>query len=218
MSVNDQEDRSEEGSEAPAVPPRAPKRRRDSALARTAVLDAALKRFSAHGYVGARIADIATDAGYSEALVYFHFQSKAGLFREVVARIDAGSRWFEEEGTPESFVAQMREGELRYHLDARWRALDHVWAEALGGERDLLDLIGPQLRSSVGALEALLARFDRGTHSDRRQRALLLLAVSYGARVLRRYDPDAVSPEEAADLLAFTARAVLKDLAREGRS
>jgi AcrR family transcriptional regulator len=194
---------------------RAPKRPRDAAVARNAVLDAALKRFSAHGYVGARVADIAADAGYSEALVYFHFESKAGLFREVVSRIDADSRWFEEDGTRESFVAQMREGELRYHLDARWRALDHVWAEALGGERDLLDLIGPQLRRSVGALETLLARFERGDHPDRRQRALLLLAVSYGARVLRRYDPEAVSPEEAADLLAFAAGAVLDDLARE---
>lgn len=189
-----------------------PKRRRDSARAREAVLDAALKRFSAHGYVGARIADIAQDAGYSEALVYFHFQNKAGLFREVVTRIDADSQWFDDEETPEAFVARMREGELRYHLDARWRALDRVWAEALGGERDLLDLIRPQLRHSVAALEGLLGRFDHSKGTDRRQRALLLLAVSYGARVLRRYDPEAVSPEEAADLLAFAAEAVVRDL------
>ncbi len=203
-------------STAEPTTPRAPKRRRDASLARVAVLDAALKRFSAHGYVGARIADIAKDAGYSEALVYFHFQNKAGLFREVVARIDADSKWFDPECTPDAFVAQMREGELRYHLDARWRALDNVWAEAQGGERDLLELIRPQLRSSVGALEELLARFDRGRHPDRRQHALLLLAVSYGARVLRRYDPEAVSEEEAADLLGYAAAAVVEDLGRGG--
>lgn len=195
---------------------RAPKRRRDASRARVAVLDAALKRFSAHGYVGARIADIAKDAGYSEALVYFHFQNKAGLFREVVARIDADSKWFDPDCTPDAFVTQMREGELRYHLDARWRALDNVWAEAQGGERDLLELIRPQLRSSVGALEALLARFDRGRHPDRRQHALLLLAVSYGARVLRRYDPEAVSAEEAADLLGYAAAAVVENMGRGG--
>ena len=201
-------------TDAPPTDAPPPKRRRDSARAREAVLDAALRRFSAHGYVGARIADIAADAGYSEALVFFHFKNKAGLFREVVARIDADAKWFDPEDTAQAFVAHMREGELRYHLDARWRALDHVWAEALGGERELLDLIRPQLRHSVTALDALLARFDRGDHPDRRQRALLLLAVSYGARVLRRYDPDAVSPEEAADLLAFAAGAVVEDLAR----
>ncbi len=203
-------------STAEPTTPRTPKRRRDASRARVAVLDAALKRFSAHGYVGARIADIAEDAGYSEALVYFHFQNKAGLFREVVARIDADSKWFDPDCTPDAFVAQMREGELRYHLDARWRALDNVWAEAQGGERDLLALIRPQLRSSVGALEALLTRFDRGDHPDRRQHALLLLAVSYGARVLRRYDPEAISAEEAADLLGYAAAAVVEDLGRRG--
>lgn len=192
----------------------AKKRRRDAGLARAAVLDAALKRFSAHGYAGTRLADVAADAGYSEALVYFHFQSKAALFREVVARIDADSAWFEPDSPPDAFVAQMREGELRYHLDARWRALDRVWAEALGGDRELLEMLRPQLRQSVGALEALLARFDGETPTERHQHALLLLAVSYGARVLRRYDPEAVSAEEAADLLAFAAQAVLADTKR----
>lgn len=188
-----------------------PRRRRDAAVARAALLDAAHRRFSAHGYVGTRIADVAKDAGYSEALVYHHFGDKAGLFRDVVSRIDADTRWFDEEATPDELVAHMREGELRYHLDARWRALDRVWGEALAGERDLLDLIRPQLRHAVGALETLLGRFDRTGHADRRKHALLLLAVSYGARVLRRYDPDAVTPEEAADLMAFAAEAVLRD-------
>lgn len=188
-------------------------RTRDPARAREAVLDAALRRFSSHGYVGTRIADVAADAGYSEALVFFHFGNKAGLFREVVSRIDAQTRWFEDQDTPEGFVAHMRDGELQYHLDARWRALDHVWAEALGGERDLLDLIRPQLRTALGALEERLARFGPG---DRHRAALLLLAVSYGARVLRRYDPEVLSPEGAAELLAFAAEAALVDLEKPG--
>jgi AcrR family transcriptional regulator len=197
-------------SKAPARPKRASTR--DPERAREAILDAALKRFSACGYKGARLADVAKDAGYSEALVYFHFKTKAALFREVVSRIDAGTRWFDDDATPDALVAHMRDGELRYHLDARWRALDHVWAEALGGERDLLELLKPQLRHSVDALTDLLARFDHVAHPKRRQLALLLLAVSYGSRVLRRYDPDAVTPEEAADLLAFTANVALASL------
>lgn len=196
-------------SKPPAARPA--KRRRDTAAARTAVLDAALKRFSAHGYVGARIADIAADAGYSEALVYFHFENKAGLFKEVVSRIDAETHWLGE-GSREEFIAQMRAGELAYHQDARWRALDHVWAEALGGERELLDMIRPQLHHAVGLLDEALGRFAVAPRPERRQHALLLLAVSYGARVLRRYDPDALSPEQAADLMAFAARAVIEDL------
>lgn len=180
---------------------------RDPARAREAILEAALRRFSTHGYVGARLADVARDAGYSEALVYHHFQTKAGLFREVVARIDADTRWFEDDGSRAAFVARMYEGELHYHTDARWRALDHVWAEALGGERELLELIRPQLRTAVGALEATLGHLG---DADTRRHALLLLAVSYGARVLRRYDPEAVTPEEAADLMRMVATAVME--------
>jgi len=189
--------------------PQPPRRRRDPARARQAVLDAALKRFSAKGYAGTRLADVARDAGCSEALVYFHFKNKSELFREVVSRIDADARWFEPGDTPAAFVAHVREGELRYHNDARWRALDHVWGEALGGDRELLDLIRPQLRGAVEALEDLLVRIDPAQAADRRKHALLLLAVSYGTRVLRRYDPDAVSPEEAADLMALAAEAVV---------
>ncbi len=185
---------------------------RDADRAREAILDAALKRFSAHGYGGARIADIAADAGYSEPLVYHHFHTKALLFREVVSRIDAQTRWFEDETSPEALVAHLRDGELQYHLDARWRALDRVWAEALGGDSDLLGLIRPQLRAAVGSLETLLGRFDKVGHPDRRKLALLLLAVSYGSRVLRRYDPDAVTPEEAAELMGFTAEVVMASL------
>lgn len=199
--------------EASKRPARAEGAVRDAARAREALLEAALRRFSKAGYTGARMADIAADAGYSEALVYFHFQTKAALFREVVGRIDAQTRWWSpDDGSPEAFVAGMREGELRYHLDARWRALDRVWADALGGDRELLEMIRPQLRAAVGALAGQLERFDAdGTH-DRRQLALLLLAMSYGTRVLRRYDPEAITPEEAAELMRFTAEAALTAL------
>lgn len=196
-------------------PPR-PRAPRDADRAREAILEAALKRFSAHGYQGARIADIAKDAGYSEPLVYHHFTSKALLFREVVSRIDSETTWFEDETTPAALVAHLRDGELQYHLDARWRALDRVWAEALGGDRDLLGLIRPQLRGAVGSLETLLTRFDATGHGDRRKFALLLLAVSYGSRVLRRYDADAVTPEEAAELMGVTAEMILASLGGAG--
>lgn len=197
--------------------PRSPSRpARDAEHARKALLDAALKRFSAHGYQGTRLADVARDAGYSEALVYFHFRTKQALFEAVVSSLDSESRWFDDEATPEALVAAMREGELRYHRDARWRALDPVWAEALGGERDLLELLRPNLRHAVGSLEDLLGRFDPDGTADRRRLALLLLAVSYGARVMRRYDPDWVSPEEAADLLGLATELALGRMGAKG--
>lgn len=198
---------------------RAPGSPRDAARAREALLDAAHRRFSEHGYGGTRMSDVARDAGYSEALVYFHFQSKVELFREVVSRIDAQTRWWSpDEGTPEGFVAEMQEGELRYHRDARWRALDRVWAEALAGDRDLLALIQPQLRQAVEALQGQLGSLGPGSPAQRRQLALLLLAVSYGARVLRRYDPEALTPEEAAGLMRFAAESAVTALASGGEA
>ncbi len=197
---------------------RAPTRpARDPTHARDAILDAALKRFTAKGYRGARISDIAKDAGYSEALVYFHFSTKAELFRAMVQRIDVENDWYADtDETAEALVEHMRQGELRYHNDARFRGLDHVWAEALGGEKDLLDLLRPQLRTAIDGLDAQLGRFDAGAHPKRTQLVHLLMAVSYGTRVLRRYDADAISPEEAAELLAFTTSVVLESLAGRG--
>ncbi|MGH2917220.1 MAG: TetR/AcrR family transcriptional regulator [Solirubrobacteraceae bacterium] len=51
-----------------------------SAHTRRELLDAAERRFFAHGYHGTTIDDIADDAGYTKGAVYSTFKSKAGLF------------------------------------------------------------------------------------------------------------------------------------------
>ncbi|MCB9681241.1 MAG: TetR/AcrR family transcriptional regulator [Alphaproteobacteria bacterium] len=194
------------------MPPRRRGTPKDPERAREAILDAALKRFSRKGYRGTRVADVAADAGYSEALVYFHFKSKSELFREVVNNIDRETKWFTDDPTADELVQQMHDGELQYHRDARWRALDRIWAEALAGEKDLLDLLKPQLEGTLTNLDALLARYDRIDHPRRATLARFIMAVSYGSRVMRRYDPGAVSPEEAADVLAFATKVALDAL------
>jgi AcrR family transcriptional regulator len=47
---------------------------------RTAVLDAARRRFAEHGYDGTKLRDVAADAGVDVALVSYFFGSKDGLF------------------------------------------------------------------------------------------------------------------------------------------
>ncbi len=63
-----------------------PKRRRDAAATRTAILEAATRRFAFQGYQSAGVREIAADAGVDAAMVNRYFGSKEGLFAEVVER------------------------------------------------------------------------------------------------------------------------------------
>jgi AcrR family transcriptional regulator len=61
-----------------------PKRRRDAAATRSAILEAATRRFAYQGYQGAGVREIAADVGVDAAMVSRYFGSKEGLFAEVV--------------------------------------------------------------------------------------------------------------------------------------
>jgi AcrR family transcriptional regulator len=62
-----------------------PTRRRLTAEERRAgILDAALAVFSARGYHQSSIDDIAREAGISKALIYEHFDSKQGLYGDLL--------------------------------------------------------------------------------------------------------------------------------------
>jgi TetR/AcrR family transcriptional regulator len=56
-------------------------RPRDS---RTAVLRAAEREFAAHGFAGTGVDAIARRAGVNKAMIYYHFDSKLGLYREML--------------------------------------------------------------------------------------------------------------------------------------
>ena len=63
-----------------------PKRRRDAAATRSAILEAATRRFAYQGYQCAGVREIAADAGVNAAMINRYFGSKEGLFTEVVER------------------------------------------------------------------------------------------------------------------------------------
>lgn len=56
--------------------------RQDGVQARESILDAARTQFAQHGYGGATLRAIATEAGVDVALVSYYFGSKSGLFVE----------------------------------------------------------------------------------------------------------------------------------------
>jgi AcrR family transcriptional regulator len=69
-----------------------PKRKRDAAATREAILVAATRRFATQGYERAGAREIAGDAGVTAALVNRYFGSKEGLFAEVIERaLDMGN-------------------------------------------------------------------------------------------------------------------------------
>ena len=63
-----------------------PKRKRDAAATREAILEAATRRFATQGYERAGVREIAGDAGVTAALVNRYFGSKEGLFARVIER------------------------------------------------------------------------------------------------------------------------------------
>lgn len=51
------------------------------------ILDAALQEFADRGFAGARVDRIAASAGLNKAMLYYHFGSKARLYRTAIQRV-----------------------------------------------------------------------------------------------------------------------------------
>jgi AcrR family transcriptional regulator len=51
---------------------------------RALIRKAAMKEFAAHGFAGARVSRISEAAGVNKQLIFYYFQSKAGLFEAIV--------------------------------------------------------------------------------------------------------------------------------------
>jgi AcrR family transcriptional regulator len=64
-----------------------PRRRRDAAATREAILEAATRRFATQGYGSAGVREIAQDAGVTAALINRYFGSKEELFAEVIRHV-----------------------------------------------------------------------------------------------------------------------------------
>jgi len=60
------------------------KLRRDAAGSRTRLRAAAAEEFAARGFAGATVDRIAAHARVTKAMVYYHFASKAALYREIL--------------------------------------------------------------------------------------------------------------------------------------
>jgi len=150
-------------------------RERDAERSRRKLLAAALDEFSAKGFAGARVVDIAARAGVNKQLINYYFNSKEGLYREL-QRI-----WLEREATFSSPDLPLDELAARYLLDALgdprlfrlllWRGLSdpaEVPPDVTGD--------GGNLTSSAD-LTSMRDRRSRGELADNLDPAAVLLAV-----------------------------------------
>lgn len=80
--------RSRHAMKPSATPP--PRRRRNPAVARIDILDAAEARFATEGFHATRLEDIGADIGMSRAAVLFHFSDKVALYRDVLDDVFGG--------------------------------------------------------------------------------------------------------------------------------
>jgi AcrR family transcriptional regulator len=120
-----------------AVKRTAPARQEQRQQTRARLVEAAMHVFAHRGYDHATVEEISLAAGYSKGAYYFHFDSKEGIFLELI------SNWIEEqtsrlrafEGFPGPAAVALLdslESLLRYEdRDPDWRLLlPEIWAQS----------------------------------------------------------------------------------------
>jgi TetR/AcrR family transcriptional regulator len=143
------------------VPRRAPRKRvRDADASRAAVFQAAATEFAARGFDGAKVDRIAAAAGVNKGMLYYHFTSKANLYRAVLgdmfASTAAALKTVRDAGGPaEAQIAAFietiaREGQARPHFPPIWLR------ELADNGRHLDDAIVHNVQAIVGTLAAIL--------------------------------------------------------------
>jgi TetR/AcrR family transcriptional regulator len=146
--------------------PRPAKRAQPDAGTRERLLAAAAAEFAARGFAGANIDRIAAAARLNKAMIYYHFASKAALYREILrdmfdavrARVrDAAAS----DATPEAkvrlFVSAIAvEAEARPHFPPMWfreiaEGGAHLDLETLRHVADILKALGQIIEEGVRA-------------------------------------------------------------------
>ena len=165
----------------------------DESSTREKIVTAALREFTVHGKAGARIDRIAAAAGVNKAMIYYHFKSKEGLHKEVVAshynlfRHQAASVLSECHT-----IEEMLTGVARLHADAilqKREMLPLLLRELAEPDEEILDAIAEALTGSglpqrVGA--KIHAEMEAGNlrRIDIRQAMAAFIGMSLGYYLL----------------------------------
>jgi len=200
---------------------------------RRAILDAAIREFSAHGLSGARTEAIAESAGANKALLYYYFKSKKGLYEAAIEQVSekvvenalaaldpaysAGERLlrtalnhFDRILTQREFQSLMQQEMVRYHRDESG-SIPHLFQAAF---KPLLEKLQTAVEDGIRTGE--LCRMD----------SLQVVYSIFGANVfyflsapmiqlalpLKRFEPDALKARRVA-AVEFLGNALFTDRA-----
>jgi AcrR family transcriptional regulator len=154
-------------------------RQRDPERTKARIIEAAIEEFSAKGFAGARVSEIAAKAGVNQQLIAYYFDGKEGLYLEI------GRQWrqYEAEMLPDDVdFPEMIKRYVRASVDTKLGGKMIAWAGLADTGEDAND---EEARESNARLrqevEALRERQKAGYLSpDIDPAALMLIAMSAG--------------------------------------
>jgi TetR/AcrR family transcriptional regulator len=168
------------------------------------LISAAAAEFAAHGFAGASVDRIAAEARLNKAMIYYHFRSKAALYREILrdmfqavgARAKAAA---DADATPETKIGLFVDG-----IAAEAAARPHfppIWFREVAERGAHVD--ATILRDITRVVQALGAIVEEGVRAGR----------------FRRVNPVVVHAGIVAPLMMYFASAPLRErLAKAGVS
>jgi TetR/AcrR family transcriptional regulator len=176
-------------------------RQRDPERTKARILEAAVEEFSAKGFTGARVSEIAARAGVNQQLIAYYFDGKAGLYREL------GRQWraYEAQAFPDDLDGtEMIKRYVRASVEHRHGSRLLAW-EGLGDTGTDPDEEEARERDArlTQEVEQIRERQRKGELADRVDPAALHLIALSAANALTVYPQlargllgaDASSPE-----------------------
>ncbi len=163
-------DRSEAAKADSQPPPsakgRGPKRERSAALTQERILDAGEQEFAARGFAGARLREIALNAGIQPALIHHYFADKQGLYEAVVRRAadqmsTASWRVLETKKDLEGIVHGFVDVMVDFSA-AHQKLLAIMRTEVLAGTGILVDIVREKTQELIEAVVAITRTLQEG--------------------------------------------------------
>lgn len=149
---------------------------------RAVVLSAAIERFSAQGFAGTSMADIAEAASMSRPALYQHFRNKGDIFASAFVSLidDRIDRALEELAGPGT-VAERLDGFLQRYEGDLWERMDaspHSEEILSAKSEQMVDAIGASVERLLAGLTAYLDEVGDGVEAGRRAGWVELLRLS----------------------------------------